>query len=154
MAISDADRKKLWGSAGGECSYPDCPFRESLEEAHIVGESPDGPRGDSTFSPRQRDAYPNRILICANHHALIDGDVVTWTVDGLQGMKADHEHDVAQRGERMMTFEGKAEAFAVKAKKVTGGRITKPTRILPGSQFSAAAIEADEVTGLQIGGES
>ncbi len=56
MAMTDHDRKKLWGKAAATCSICRRPLvhpaerpedRDALvgEEAHIVSESPNGPRG-------------------------------------------------------------------------------------------------------------
>ena len=46
MSLSDADRKKLWGFAGGRCSLCFKPAAEvQLTEAHILPRVPGGPRG-------------------------------------------------------------------------------------------------------------
>lgn len=97
VVISVADRKKLRDGAGGECSFPDCRFREHLEEAHIVADKPDGPRGDDSMQKPELDAYSNRILLCRNHHAVVDGDAANWTVEKVKDMKALHEEDIAHR---------------------------------------------------------
>lgn len=97
MTISAADRKKLRDRAGGECSFPNCHAREPLEEAHIVAERPSGPRGDPSFAEALLDAYENRVLLCANHHAIVDGNPSEWTAEKLRIMKDDHEHDIARR---------------------------------------------------------
>ncbi len=34
----------------------------------------------------------NLILLCCNHHELVDKDVTTYTVDRLRQMKANHEY--------------------------------------------------------------
>lgn len=61
--------------------------------AHIIAESPDGPRGDSPLTLEQRDLYPNLILLCNNHHQLIDdpAHVHTYTVERLHTIKEEHE---------------------------------------------------------------
>src|SRR3990170_316296 len=95
--MSVTDRKRLRDGAGGECSFPDCPVRENLEEAHLVAERADGPRGDAAFTRAQLDSYDNRILLCPNHHTIVDGNPTEWTVDKLRRVKAAHEQDVARR---------------------------------------------------------
>jgi hypothetical protein len=101
MSISVQDRKRLWGRAASRCAFPDC--RQELieemtaaegvylvgQEAHIVGQSSDGPRGESDLT--ERDTYENLILLCAHHHITVDSDVSAYPLKKLLTMKADHE---------------------------------------------------------------
>jgi len=100
VAISVADRRKLHDRAGGECSFPGCQERHSLQEAHIVAKEAGGPRADSSMPRRELDRYDNLILLCPNHHAVVDGNPAQWTVEKLQAMKTAHEEDVARRLEQ------------------------------------------------------
>ncbi len=34
------------------------------QEAHIVAEKPDGPRGESALTLEERNSYPNLVLVC------------------------------------------------------------------------------------------
>jgi hypothetical protein len=62
------------------------------EEAHIVAEEDKGPRGNPAMPIPERNAYPNRILLCGDHHTLIDKDHgVHFSVAQLHQMKTDHE---------------------------------------------------------------
>jgi hypothetical protein len=61
------------------------------EVAHIHGANPGSPRHDPNQSPLERNAYANLILLCPNHHRVIDSDEEAYTVDRLRRMKADHE---------------------------------------------------------------
>jgi hypothetical protein len=61
------------------------------EECHIVAREQDGPRGESELGREERDDYENLILLCCNHHALIDGDAAGWPVARVKAMKAEHE---------------------------------------------------------------
>ena len=61
------------------------------EMAHIIAQKPDGPRGESTLSPKERDSHKNLILLCPDHHTLIDKNSSSWTPDKLLEMKLDHE---------------------------------------------------------------
>lgn len=95
MPISRSDEKILWGRSGGRCACPGC--RKVLAfageagiigiMAHIVAGSEDGPRGKSDLSREERDSYQNHVLLCPDHHALIDNDTTTWTVQRLQSIK-------------------------------------------------------------------
>lgn len=103
MAIGVRDRILLWGRSANRCAFPNCRrllTRKAEEttrdtnlsqEAHIVAAREDGPRGNSPMTRAQRDAYPNRILLCLEHHKIIDDDPDHWKVDRLLAMKAGHE---------------------------------------------------------------
>jgi TPR repeat protein len=67
------------------------------EVAHIVAESPAGPRGDSPLSEPERNHYENLILLCNVHHQLIDSQPATYTVEWLMEIKHEHERWVEQR---------------------------------------------------------
>jgi len=60
------------------------------EEAHIVARKENGPRGESDLSTEERNQFSNLILLCRNHHKLVDDQVGKFTVDKLQNMKEDH----------------------------------------------------------------
>src|SRR5262249_29631863 len=64
--------------------------------AHIVGSSAKGPRGDEKMQGRV-DAASNLLLLCPNHHALVDAEPEVWTVERLRTMKAEHEDWVARQ---------------------------------------------------------
>jgi hypothetical protein len=60
--------------------------------AHIVADTPDGPRGDTTLSPRLAKDFANLMLLCDTHHRLIDREqVAQHPRDVLIRMKATHE---------------------------------------------------------------
>lgn len=105
MAFNQKDLKILWGKAAGRCSMPDCHMQlvvdasESVpskallvgENCHIVAESEKGPRGNSDLSEKDRNRYPNLILLCTNHHTVIDQAPEAWSIEKLHQIKADHE---------------------------------------------------------------
>jgi len=107
MTISVKTQKMLWGRAAGRCSRPDC--RQDLfedeteaddptlvgENCHIVAESDDGPRGDPSMPLERRNSYGNLILLCRDHHKVIDAQEGEYTVLRLHEMKATHEAWVA-----------------------------------------------------------
>lgn len=94
---------KLYCVSRNRCAYPDCPtplFEPTSqvlmsEVCHIKAESPGGPRFDSLQTDDERHGFANLIIMCRNHHKVIDTDVSTWTVAKLLQLKADHEKDVA-----------------------------------------------------------
>ena len=58
------------------------------QAAHIVAHCEGGPRGGSSdLRPGELDRYPNLILLCANHHAEVDAQPETYTVDALRSWK-------------------------------------------------------------------
>ncbi len=98
-----ADLLLLWSRSGGFCCFPDCSellVRQASngdqsailgEIAHIEASSDFGPRSNPNLSDRQRDEYSNLILLCRNHHRLVDARDSTYTADMLRGWKEDTE---------------------------------------------------------------
>jgi hypothetical protein len=105
VAIPIAQQRMLLQRSGNVCAFPACrllltaagppenPVVVLGEMAHIVAESPNGPRGDSPLTTEQRNLYQNLILLCNQHHQLIDSDgaLATYTVARLTAMKEEHE---------------------------------------------------------------
>lgn len=103
MPPSKKDLRLLFQRSGNRCAFPSCtkvlvyegtsldgPVILS-EVAHIVAQKPDGPRGDYPLPIDKRDAYDNLILLCEEHHHLVDTQKYTYTVERLRQMKLDHE---------------------------------------------------------------
>lgn len=99
----------LWARAGGCCQYRGCPVylvgdlivgREDGTFgflAHIVADSPDGPRGDKFRSVLLAKSLENLMLMCARHHKLIDVDAPNDHPESLLlAMKAEHERRIAR----------------------------------------------------------
>jgi hypothetical protein len=107
MSITDRARKILWIKAGGRCSI--CQVQLVTEgtdtddpsvfgeEAHIVGQSQNGPRGAGSIP--DVDSYANLILLCRKHHKQVDDQVGYYTVERLKEIKRQHEEWVASLGE-------------------------------------------------------
>lgn len=103
-ALSERSRRVLWARAAGRCQYTGCnksligDLISGAEDknfgfvAHIVADTPSGPRGDVVRSALLSDDVGNLLLLCYTHHKLIDVDaVVEHPEDRLLAMKAAHE---------------------------------------------------------------
>lgn len=97
----------LIARAGGRCQFENCNKNVFLDEvtlddtndsnvAHIIASSPDGPRGSEALSFVMSDKIENLMLMCLDHHHLIDekGREHIYTVERLRSMKASQEERV------------------------------------------------------------
>lgn len=103
VAVPISELRILFQKSGNRCAFPACrrlltaegntndPDVSLGEVAHIVGESPNGPRGDSPLTTAERNRYVNLILLCHQHHQLIDDQPHTYTIARLLQMRQDHE---------------------------------------------------------------
>ncbi|MCW5314627.1 hypothetical protein GTQ43_12630 [Nostoc sp. KVJ3] len=108
MPISQKDIKLLWGRAASRCAFPDCKLSLTQdsedtsssitigEQAHIVAKEENGSRGDSLLTTEERDSYSNLILLCPNHHTIIDKNPKDFPVEKLHALKTEHELWVIQ----------------------------------------------------------
>jgi hypothetical protein len=99
----------LWGRAAGRCSHPECRidlYEDETEtddptlvgeNCHMVAESDDGPRADPSVPVERRNSYNNLILLCRNHHKVIDAQEGEYTLTRLRTMKANHEQWVREQ---------------------------------------------------------
>jgi hypothetical protein len=89
--------KRLFAVSGNRCAFPNCRTgivnQETIlgEICHIKSARPNGPRYDALQSADERHGYDNLILLCANHHTVIDDDEEAYTVERLAKMKREHE---------------------------------------------------------------
>ena len=97
------DIKILWGRSGNRCSIckleltPNGEIETIGEIAHIVSQSPQGPRGNDSLPISKRNDYSNLILLCPNHHSEIDKSVDAWPVSKIIQTKEEHEKWVSKR---------------------------------------------------------
>lgn len=103
MSIKEKDIKLLWDRAANRCSFTDCRIKLSQdmkitsasfpigEQAHIVGKEESSARNNSILSPEERDSYHNLVLLCPNHHKLIDKNVDEYPIEKLHMIKSQHE---------------------------------------------------------------
>lgn len=97
---------RLWGKSAGRCQYEGCNkplFLDSLTKAefniayiaHIIADKPKGPRGDAKLSVKLKDNLSNLMLMCDEHHRLIDReDAEGHPVERLREMKRKHEERI------------------------------------------------------------
>jgi hypothetical protein len=100
--VSAMTRNLLWAQSAGRCQYCNKPLIGDLVSgndkliralvAHIVSAKPDGPRGDAVRSSLLVDNIRNLMLLCYEHHRLIDiEDEAGHPEEMLLAMKAAHE---------------------------------------------------------------
>ena len=117
---TSAVRALLWSRSMGMCCFPECNVqcvREATngdpsavigQIAHIEAKSDAGPRSNPSLSDQKRDAYSNLILLCRNHHGIVDALDSTYTVDMLRSWKAASE----ARWQSILTQETASMTFA------------------------------------------
>lgn len=103
----DSTIKQLFMTCGHFCPFPGCsialidyendPALPLGEIAHIVASSDNGPRGDPKLSPKERDAYPNLIVLCPAHHSLVDKAPDRFPSSDLRAWKTAAEQNVRER---------------------------------------------------------
>lgn len=139
MAISDKNRKILWGKSGNRCAMCRLPLvvdptlldSESVvgDECHIISNAKGGPRHDPHFSSFEIDELSNLMLLCRVHHKLIDDQAETYTVDLLRSMKANHEKWVEHK------LKEEPEIPAVKIRRIRSEIPTKLPVIQSGKEL-------------------
>lgn len=107
-AIPAKEVKILCMRSGNVCAFPGCGKRlvEPGTErdgaavlgvmAHVVGEKRRGPRGGDDLPEADRNRHSNLILLCGDHHTLIDSQPNAYSIPVLRQMKADHESRVTR----------------------------------------------------------
>ena len=104
--INEKEVKLLFALSGNRCAFPDCP--KTLvhdasgvddhvivgEIAHIVAEQRQGPRGLENLRDEERNKYSNLLLLCREHHKIVDSQPLTYNVAVLRHMKHIHEERV------------------------------------------------------------
>jgi hypothetical protein len=61
------------------------------EVAHIIGATPDGPRGDASFPPEELNRQENLLILCPSCHSKVDANVQEWPVQRLREIKQARE---------------------------------------------------------------
>lgn len=101
--ILDSQKKILGWRCGNRCALPECRKEliidrtesdcESItgEIAHIKGEKPYSARYDPNMTDTERNNHQNLIILCRDHHKMIDDQINTYTVEKLCEIKKQHE---------------------------------------------------------------
>ncbi|PED57340.1 HNH endonuclease [Bacillus anthracis] len=105
MVVTFETKRMLWALSGNRCAICKTALlkkgkKENIGEiAHIVAKSKDMTRGDEPLPMEKRDDYSNLILLCANHHTIIDNDrkVEDYPVERLHRIKEEHEKFIESR---------------------------------------------------------
>ena len=64
------------------------------EICHIHARKPGGPRWKEGFSQEERNSPANLIMLCPNHHAVVDGQPEFYTAEMLRQWKREHESKI------------------------------------------------------------
>ena len=153
MSIDARSRQILWGKSGATCAFPDCrrPLvrdatsgdREVLvgEIAHVVAQSPGGPRSNADVPGGNIDGYSNLILLCHEHHELVDQQHHTYPIERLLQFKTEHEEWVRARLSKDQEFEGLSRPKAMVTETVFSTLL--PVMQLPHYVFSGECTIAE-----------
>lgn len=92
-----------------QCAFPGCtnPLVEPgtgqsnpavvSDICHIYASSPNGPRGQGGLTEEELKSIDNLILLCPNHHRMVDRQPETYTAELLKQWKEEHEAKVKSR---------------------------------------------------------
>ncbi len=135
MSILDKDRKTLWGKSGNRCAIckeilvwsEDLQQQSSIigDECHIVGQRAGSARNEDFGNSIQMHSYTNLILLCKNHHKLIDDQTTLYTSEYLHLIKNAHEKWVFDTLNFTKSFEG----FNIVSKSLYNGGLKNLTEI-------------------------
>ncbi|AMY26280.1 hypothetical protein CH262_03190 [Rhodococcus sp. 05-2255-1e] len=137
--VPKAQEKVVIARSGNKCAYPGCGLELTIDPksdedqpkatgkvAHIAGASPNGPRYDSTMTPKQRGSADNLVYLCSPHHDAIDFQLGYHTRDFLIEAKQTHELAVA-RAVRNGLGKVSYEELEVVCKVIAGDSISSGT---------------------------
>ncbi len=101
MPVSTKTKNVIWGQFAGKCAickenviYENDDNDISLfgEVAHIIGENDGSARFNARISIEHRNSSENLILLCSNHHTIIDKkeNLVEYSVEKLHQIKENY----------------------------------------------------------------
>lgn len=108
-SIPQEIKLKLWVLSGGRCEFRNCnesvlhdnlTYQEDnfAHMAHIIADSPDGPRGEKELSLEMAKDFDNLMLVCLKHSKLIDGkNREKYSIEDLQQQKKEHEARISRQ---------------------------------------------------------
>lgn len=95
--------KKIYAKSGNCCAFPGCHCilvngeTDIGKICHIEGLNPDSARYNPHLTNKEANSINNLILLCPNHHDLIDQNTSVYTVECLKQMKSEHEEYIEQK---------------------------------------------------------
>lgn len=104
-SIDQRTQNQLWGMAAGRCEicnkllYLDSFLGQEgnyAELAHIHAVSENGPRHKYGMTQTEKNDVSNLMLLCAEHHHMIDSDEKFFVIGYLLELKAEHEQWVRE----------------------------------------------------------
>ena len=102
--------KHLFALSGNQCAHPECsnsiierateysPELVTGQICHIYAIRKKGPRGKPGLTEKQLNSPENLILLCPNHHMIVDGQHKSYPAEMLKRWKRDHENKMWNRG--------------------------------------------------------
>ncbi|MES2354894.1 MAG: HNH endonuclease, partial [Pseudomonadota bacterium] len=121
---SDKTLKLIFGLSGNRCAFPTCTKSliedgTEISEAtvtgnicHIYAASDNGPRGKPGLKKNERNAPNNLILMCRDHHAIVDGQWKDYPATQLLEWKAKHESQYKQGSSEAIQRQGEMQQLA------------------------------------------
>jgi len=96
--MNSNDLYYIWSSVAGRCAFSGCGIKlfqvnseghltRIADQCHIIAKKPGGPRGDPVLSNVLKEDPDNIILLCRNHHAIIDSNPQKYTIESLRNMR-------------------------------------------------------------------
>lgn len=120
--IPQSIKYQLIARAAGRCEFPGCNkplYEDELTKrpgrysnyAHIIPFEENGPRGEESKENRPQDIHSldNLMLLCWEHHKMVDTEVSDYPVEKLQRFKREHE----QRISLVTSIQAKHKSFIV-----------------------------------------
>lgn len=101
--------KTLFALSGNQCAYPKCkntliePATEYSDDlvtgriCHIYAVGEKGPRGKPGLTEKELNSPENLILLCPNHHVIVDGQHESSPAEKLKLWKHNHEDKMRNR---------------------------------------------------------
>lgn len=95
MSIKSLDIKMLYGRSKGKCNMCGLDLLENDihigEMAHVIAKNSKGPRGENLPTD---NTYNNLILLCPNHHSMVDKAPHLYPVKYLKEVKENFEESI------------------------------------------------------------
>ncbi|MFD0894394.1 hypothetical protein ACFQ5Q_12265 [Luteolibacter ambystomatis] len=112
MPYTERTIKRLFAGSHNECAMPRCKSPIIIGETvvgdvcHIGARNKKGPRYNPDLTLKERNDFPNLLVLCKTCHKIVDSNEKTYTVELLGEIKTLHE----SKGIREWTGELKAQA--------------------------------------------